>query len=331
MASDPTPQRPDPRPRHKATKASLLQRCISVLPKVARLMAFIAVIYVIGSLFVVRAANAEVEEIMLGLGAEMMQFPDATGSDEVRSLVVNGQTILFRTQVTERSMDEVLAHYEGACMQRDGRFAEQIAELQLDPRVGMGEGEPRDFDGTMSANLEDRGFVACLDMGEDQVDHEGVLDRVTEFLETGDLSRVGYMRYVYVQPLPDTDGSHIVSIWTDGELNLFDMFPAESDAPGRELADVPRPPQSQRMLDAHEADAPYGMSVFASREGDLDVLEAFYQEALPEQGWSLIEEHASDLGQPRHMVTAEKDDRVVSVILVQDESDSSLITILTSD
>lgn len=334
--ADTTPSTTAPRPRTKPSKPSMLRRSIAILPKVLRLSVFIAVIYVVGSLFVVRAANAEVEEIMLGFGAEMMQFPGATDGDEVRSLVVNGQAILFRTQVTELPMAEVLAHYEAACMQRDGRFAEQIAELQLDPRVGAGDGEARDFDGTMMLDLEDHGFVACLDMGEDEVGAEGVLDRVTNFLETGDLSRVGHMRYVYVQPQPDTEGSntegsHIVSVWTDGELNLFEMFPSDGDSPGRNVSDVPRPPQSQRMLDAHEADEPYGISVFASQEADLDVLQAFYQEALPDQGWTLLQERGSDLGQPRHVVTAEKDDRIISVVLAQDEMDSSLITILTSD
>ncbi len=264
------------------------KKVLAILPKMARLLVFIAVVYGIAMAFAVRQARAEVEEIMLGLGAEMMHHPGAAESD-VRQLRLNGAEIQMRTGYVDAPMDDVLSFFEQKCQNRDGQFAAQMADF-AERIPELADVDPSEVDGTMVMNTGVRGYVACLDTGDQALDHNDVITRVTSFLSSGNLSDVGQMRYLYAERSEENDSTFFMTMFSDSDLNLYQMFPTVGDVPGTDP--VQRPEGSRRLLSSAEHGAPYGVTVFAAEESTVDRFLSHYESAMPEDGWEPVEAHA---------------------------------------
>jgi hypothetical protein len=113
---------------------------------------------------------------------------------------------------------------------------------------------------------EKRGYVACLDLGPEPLDTRQLLRRINAFGQTGDLARLGGLRLAFARA--DGEGTHHVSVWSDGPLPLLHAFPARGDAPGADPADMPRPPEARRVLSA-------------SVGGDDGVLASYHSDLAP--------------------------------------------------
>ncbi|MDH5491501.1 MAG: hypothetical protein OEY14_06065, partial [Myxococcales bacterium] len=239
-----------------------MSKAKGLAPRVLRVVLLFAALYAIVVVWVAHRAKADVQEIMLGLGAEMLHYPDAR-EGRVRRLSLNGASIYMRTATSDRLVPEALDYFESRCNQRDGRVLEQFQELEAEGHLDLGELDPAEADSTLRFETSARGFVSCLDMGEGRQGYEGLLDRVGAFVESGDLSRVGQMRYVYAERVGEgeEESSFLLSFWSEGELNIYEMFPAAGDAPGVDPADVPRPASSRRILSMVEEGRSYGMTL----------------------------------------------------------------------
>ncbi|MCA9615778.1 MAG: hypothetical protein KC586_23645, partial [Myxococcales bacterium] len=164
------------RDRSPVARKKWARRAWPTVKRVLRVAGVLAVVYVVALVLAARQAAAEVDELMLGLGAELLRFPDST-QDEVRRVSLNGASIEMTTGITDRPIDEVLAYFEARCQERDGGVSETIQRI-LDEGNDLGVAAA-DVDTTMTMNTGTRGFVACLDPGEgaDLSTSESLLDR----------------------------------------------------------------------------------------------------------------------------------------------------------
>lgn len=304
------------------------------MARVVRVLGVLVVVYVIALIFAARQAAAEVDELLLGLGAEMLRFPDST-QDEVRTVQLNGAAIQMMTGITDRPIDEVLGYFEGKCQERDGGVSETVRRI-LDERSDLGIA-PSDVDTTLTMNTGSRGFVACLDPGDD-VDlssSETLLARAERALATGRIGELGHLRYIYVERYTEERGrygTHIVSIFSDDDLDVKRLFPERGDAPGVDPEGVPRAEAMQRILSAFEVDKPYGMTVYTTRDGNAGRLASWYRRELPRAGWGLVEMRPGERVQVdgQHLVTGVMGERLVTVV-VGGVDDLTTVTVLTSD
>lgn len=257
-------------------------------PKVLRVLAFALAVYLVALAFAAHQVKAETEEILLGIGSEMMRYPDADRESRDRQMVVNGARIALRTGSTGAPIDEVLAYFEAQCQSRDGRLANQIEDLG---EIEAFDVDPDQVDGTLSMNLGRRGFVACLDMGEDEVDPESIGARIESFLGTGDLSEVGYLRYLFAETSERGD-TFYMTMFTDESLNLYEMFPANGDVPGHDV--IPRPEGARRILSSHETNQPYSASTYTREGAHSEAFVAHYEGAFEGDGWEPAEVHEGE-------------------------------------
>lgn len=310
------------------------KRAVPTVMRVLRVVGVLAVVYVIALIFAARQAAAEVDELLLGLGAEMLRFPDST-QDEVRTVQLNGAAIQMMTGITDRPIDEVLAYFEAKCQERDGGVSETVRRI-LDERNDLGIA-PSDVDTTLTMNTGSRGFVACLDPGDD-VDlssSETLLARAERALQTGRIGELGHLRYIYVERYTEEQGrfgTHIVSIFSDDDLDVKRLFPERGDAPGTDPEGVPRAEDLQRILSAFEVGKPYGMTLYTTREGNAERLASWYRRELPRAGWGLVEMRPGERVQidGQHLVTGVMGERLVTVV-VGGVDDLTTVSVLTSD
>ncbi|MBX3250766.1 MAG: hypothetical protein KF901_26540 [Myxococcales bacterium] len=308
----------------------------AVLPKVGRLLGFLAVVYAVTLVFAARSASAEVDELMMGLGAEMLRFPDST-QGRVRELRLNGAPIQMMTGVTDKSLDEVLAYFEARCQEHDGGVAETVRgllEAEGADALGL---DARAMDTTLVANYGNRGFVACLDPGEraDLRESESLLARARRALESGKIGDLGHLRYLYAERYREGDrrwGTHLVSIFSDDDLDIRRLFPERGDAPGVDPEAVPRAEGLRRILSAHEVGKPYGMTLYTSTDRTADGLASWYRRALTDAGWRPLTARDGERVRidGQHLVTATLGDRLVTLV-VGELDGAATVTVLTSD
>ena len=273
-----------------------------------RLGFFLTVACVSVTALVLRSARADVDEVLWGVGSQIMAFP-GVHNESVRQLQLNGVRLSFRTQTVEGSLADVLDHYEAVC-------GTAIA--------------------TQTAHNDHAGYVACLDIGDSTQDLGAFVNRFVGFSDTGDLQEVGAPRYVFARRVASRSGDKVrlLTMWADSTFDVYRMLPRTgSDAAGRDLPGVPRPPGSQRILSAWEARQPSGVFVYRVAAKSAEELESFYRAELPRTGWTIIERNPSESVRVDgiHMLSAEKDNRLVTVLCRSGEASHTVLTILTSE
>ncbi|UJR82147.1 hypothetical protein [Sandaracinus amylolyticus] len=280
-----------------------------------RAAGFLSLVWIAATLVAVRAARADLDEVMLGFGAETMHLAEARQQSAPTALSINGAEILVSSGMDDRELDAVLDVFEARCRASDGHLHAQL-ERAGETEVAAGGW----LDGTLREDDDDRGYVACLDLGPEDVEPSALLERVQRFVDTGDLAAIGELRYVFAERAEH--GTHFVAYWTEGSFPISTMFPSEGDAPGRDVDGVSRPPGSRRVLSARAGDEPYALTVFTGASMGVDGLERFYRDSLSSEGFRLLEPEALEgrayesdgaLG-----LVAERDGRMVTVVMVDD-------------
>lgn len=260
-----------------------------------------------------QAARAQVSDELVGFGEHLMAYAHARRQDAPRDVFLNGQSFRLSSGTTARTADEVLDHFEARCGEIDGSLPDVFEALELPasqvspaPTLRVGDGM--------------RGYVACLEMGPQEVTLGDFFQRVGAYRNSGDLSELGDFRYVFADEMGEGDerSTHFVTVWTVGSLNLGAMFPEEGDAPGTDAADVDRPPTSRRVLSGYERGQSQRLTVYETRRDEYQ-LEQFYRGMLEQRGWELLEldpGQASSL--PRRMLVAERRQRMVTLVFQTD-------------
>jgi hypothetical protein len=111
-----------------------------------------------------------------------------------------------------------------------------------------------------------------------------LLQAVLRFGATLDLSEVGRAELVIVRR--SEQRTVALRLIADSALRLPVMFPARGDAPGGDLAGVPRPPRARRVLVAEALDAEPAVVGYRSEETP-GVIVAGYRQLLEGEGWQV--------------------------------------------
>ena len=104
------------------------------------------------------------------------------------------------------------------------------------------------------------------------------------FMATGELGAFGELRYAYASKSP-SGKTLVLTVWTDSAFNLRDMVADDGkDCPGNDFAEVPRVPNSTRVMSARADGMPYGVNVYKTTDAPKQTLEYFDRE-MKAQGW----------------------------------------------
>lgn len=303
----------------------------STIPSVLRLASLIALLSAIASLCLLRQARAAVDEAMLHFGSSLMEYPNAK-EEAVRQLHLNGARVYFRTQTVDAPSHAVLDHYEALCDGRDGFLAQRLSELlATHPRVPDHAAMLRSI-ATTAVRDGGRGYVACLDMGGQALSLDSLVSRFARFARTGDLHEIGHARYAYAQPVEGSDSrTFLLTMWTAADFNLYDILPLEGrDAAGSDLTQVPRPPNSQRILSSNEVGYSNAVAVYLARASSPSTLERFYREAFRARDWDILERHSGERLQVNQtsLVAAQRAGETITVLAHPGALDRTVVTIL---
>ena len=261
------------------------------LKKVGRLFAFCFVASVIGAGLSLRSVHADAENAAMGLGHELGKLGDA-GKRVIR---LNNQEMHVYATSEDIAVDDLLDRVEGAC--REGSPAGGVFEglspaarqhMPMDPADARAAGVLRKDEG-------DAGVVACLvkEEGAQSPGSAQMIDRMQQFMRTGDLSVIGKLRYVYARE-SGPGRSHVVTAWTDGTFDVSALMPKNGeDTPGADSKFLPRPTSAVRLLTADVQGVPYALRLYDAAGSPPDVL-ASYEAALLENGWASVPSDVPD-------------------------------------
>ena len=302
------------------------------LPNLIRLGAFGLVVSFGLTLISVRAAATHVREGMMSFGREMMQYADRHAMGEARTLSINGTYLEFASGSTRDSLDTVLSYYQSRCAARDGASRELADVIGRLPPTATG---PRPTGATSEHALstfrvgdEQRGYVACFDVGNTRLTPNEILRRVRAAIDSGDLSDVGRLRYLYAER-SGSGRTRFLGFWSDGEVNVRHMFPTTGDVPGEEPEGIARPGNMRRMMSAREVDQPYSINIYAGIS-PIDTVESHYRAEMPRQGWNLIPMPRTVDLHGQRMLTYERGNVTATLILARREGDQTAVTVLTA-
>ncbi|MEM1414892.1 MAG: hypothetical protein AAGH15_08325 [Myxococcota bacterium] len=203
-------------------------------------------------------------------GSPVRRPGDATGE---RVLVINGQRVRITTGASTTNLEGFLAGVDARCARGDG-LAGEGAEALGPARRRM---------------QDDVGFVACLDVGRDELDLAAWRTRLAALQETGDLSALGDFRYTYATRRGEGE-TRFVRLEVIDSLRLEALSPERGrDVPGPELAQLPRPPGGDRILSAYEEREPYLVSMFAGVPEEPEAFVGRYRALLDPGVWQEVD------------------------------------------
>lgn len=308
---------------------------LRTLPKVLRLAAFLSCVCALVLAASARAVAQNAREGLLAFGHEMMRYAGNGSMGAERRLSVNGAEVRFATGSSEDSVRAVLEYYEARCAEHDGGLAAQVEELQAGTRAAVAGAlagraqRGRRSPATLRGGGENQGFVACLDARGARFTVDELTRRLRRFGETGDVSDVGHLRYLYAERA-ENGRTRFIGFWSEGRLAVREMFPTTGDAPGGEIEGVVRAPGLRRLLLAREEGEPYGVAIYAGAT-DREQAERHYREAMTRDGWTLLPLRggAPDL-QGQTMLAFERDRRTVHLVLDTTSAGQTSVTVLAA-
>jgi hypothetical protein len=224
--------------------------------------------------------------------------------------------------MSPQPVKEVLDRFEKSCREHAGGLVEQFEKLPESLKDTFGEEK-----GTAGVGIvrkqsgDDEGIIACLAQKPGD-DFSTLATRLQETVTTGDLSKVGNLRYVYVRK--SDGGSHVVTVWTDGEFKYTNIVPMDGkEPPGTDPQNAPRPDDAVRLLTAEIEGAPYSVRIYDAGKRQQEVLAA-YDKRMPELGWKASESVKRELPNGR----AYERDGVDMLVFANEEGDRTYLTMV---
>ncbi|MDB4944467.1 MAG: hypothetical protein JWP97_4001 [Labilithrix sp.] len=207
-----------------------------------------------------RAVYADVREVGLGMGHQLAKLEDLTGNAQL--VTVNGAVVHRASAHTAQPVSEVLGRYEAYCKDSPGALGRAMSDIPgaLAASAAIPQG-PLARSSVVHEEQNGRGMVICF-VDEPGAAARSLVQRLEDVSTSGDLSPLGHFRYAFAEP--SKAGTHVVTFWSDGEINLKKMFPAEGDAPGSDSAVAPRPAGSRRTLSASVEGYPASVRIYES-------------------------------------------------------------------
>lgn len=138
----------------------------------------------------------------------------------LKRIELNGQPLLVSTGLKQGDLKGVLDDFAALCRRPKGSAQAGI------PVLRQSEG--------------DRGIQACFLPAPGR-------SAWRELIRTRDLETVGHVALLYARKTKQ-NRVHVLLVESQPPFHLFDMFPAQGDAPGSDPPHVPRPSQARRVL-----------------------------------------------------------------------------------
>lgn len=230
-----------------------------------------------------RVARAAVFERLLGLGQRMAPYLDDDRTTErPREVRLNGARFWVAAGKTAHPPAMVRKFYRDRYVGKDGGLTDLANEMSKRKSLPAGVPEMRVFE----FGEGDTGGVASLDFGDSKQDLRTLASRLKKMVTTGDLGDLASLRYCYTERKPD-GGTRFLTVWTDASFSLRQLVPPADavDAPGFDVADVPRYPGHVRILSAEESGMPQRMSVYEGPAGSPEAAKVFYRARMNTLGW----------------------------------------------
>jgi hypothetical protein len=249
--------------------------------KIARLVCYAVVASIVCAALASRVVYADFTEGALRAGRELEGLTDVVGSPKTVS--INGAPVMISTAFTDETPGEVLDRFEVLCREHPEFMARALSDL---PKALLERGHVVPDRlwrlGVVRKERGDEGALTCFN-DERPASFRDMMARLKAFERSKDLLEFGRFRYVYARR---TDkGTHVRTIWTDGELKLDKMFPTAGDAAGFDSPWVPRPPNARRILSATSGQVPYALHIYRSSDSG-DALHGFYDREMGAGGWT---------------------------------------------
>jgi hypothetical protein len=314
----------------KSTRGLLVPVCV-VAVRLAGVSCIAAVAIVIAMGLLVRSADAEIDGALLRLGSDLKNLGESD-SEALREVRLNGARLWLRTLHVEAPVARVLNRYEQTCVEANSRVFRALGAA-----VGGLVSRAADVLGlvaTSSRHYVDRGYVACVDFASS--DGDRLLDDLGSLSRGEQLNRLGALHYVYVERGVGSmeHGSFVLIVRANFDSLIRGLVPrGGGDAEGRDLPGFPRPRDTKRILSAWEVNGPSGLFSYVTDTQSVTDLESFYRSVLPKEGWKLIGRHPDESIQIDRirMLAAEKERRLITVIMHPNGEAKTVLTILVSE
>lgn len=197
---------------------------------------------------------------------------------------INGQRLLFASQLTTLSLADVLEAVQKLCRGENGRTqphggASQRGSFALPEALAN---VANSLHASHHSPTQGVATAACFVNDT----NTSFAERLLRFAHTGDLTAFGAVRYFMVQRDGAAHQTHVLSVWSDGELNVRRLFPEHGDAPGGDSVHIPRPALSRRLLTAELPDGAHAYRVYESH-APPDAILSDYTKNLGRRGFDV--------------------------------------------
>ena len=267
-----------------------------------RVLGYVAAIGLVTGSIGVHQARAEVEDHSLDIGRTMHPLKDLLR--EPHKVNLSGESAWMSTGVVHQSVKEVLDRFETHCNENG-----VTSEWNKAPEMPADEIDVGKLD--LSVMRDDRGTtegsVVCFVKGPSTPD--GLLSKVSAFVETGDLESLGHLRYAYASS--DASGTYVMAMWTDGPFRTKRLVPHAGYEPGADDPDLARPADSLRLGSADIEGTTYGAHTYLSTASPLDVT-ADYEKDMIARGFTGIRPPVDEVDRPGEIRAFRKGSVIVS-------------------
>jgi len=254
------------------------------LAGVVRVVFFCTVVSMAFTVLTIRSVYAAMKESATRIGRDMLKLKDVLGP--AQAVHLNGTTIFAGGRHLDMGVKEFLDRFEQHCEERSAGIEQDLEKLPaLRKRAVADEWRNGRRLGVMRTEADDKeGSLSCIVHPEGASGVFDLVSRIAAFMETGDVSRIGHLRFVFAKKNEELGGSDIVTLWNDGPFNVEQMLANEGDVPGRDTEAAPRLPDSRRIVSAEVEGVPYALRTYESSRSLSAVLE-FYDHDMPGWGW----------------------------------------------
>lgn len=281
------------------------------------------VLFVASSYWLARQVSATATESLSLFADRMLQdLSDSLGAPQ--QMILNGQRLHISSRVTDQPVEVVLDEFRGHCTHRSSSEAKGEA-LHWTNQLLLS-----------SMGSKEEGHVACVTPSTPFDSMAEFREKLFAAFEQGDVGELGEIRYARVRK--DSENvTHVLSVWSDKSFNFFQMFPEKGDAAGNDPINVPRPPQSRRIVSAEMRGTSYSTFIYKSELAAGEVL-ATYRATMAALGWNAQDLDATSPDEPSRAAEAndalkasrvyERQGAVAYVVATDDEAGSSNVSIV---
>src|SRR5688500_10810597 len=160
--------------------------------------------------------RAQLSERAMSIGQSLQQV--TAEQQGTTRLELNGEPLALNSRSTKLSVTEVLDRFAEQCAQHSGGADAELEQLATKrPKLAASLDWRRL--GVFRTGGDQQAAAGCFaDTGTAGL--RGLATRLAEVLETGDFSRLGQLRYVHARRSQGGDSTHVITVWTEGQLKL---------------------------------------------------------------------------------------------------------------